>query len=383
MNFLIAPDSYKGSLTATQVGETIARALRHEMPDAVIRIVPLADGGEGTVDAIVTATGGRIVPVRAAGPHGEAVDACYGVIGEGRGEPTAVLEAANLFGLPMVPPARRNPWHATSRGLGDALLAALDAGIRRFVVGLGGSATNDGGLGLLTALGARFLDAGGRQAEGFARELPTIEAVDFAGLDPRLADCAITVACDVTNPLLGPQGASCVFGPQKGATPDMTLRLDEALRRYADRVEAHLGESFRERPGAGAAGGLGFALMALGANIVAGARVLEEMTELRRHIAEADWVLTGEGRTDGQTLFGKLPYHVASLAKEAGKETVLLSGSLGADAERLSDRFAAMFSIARGPASLEECISDAERNLFECARSVARLLRFASAQAGD
>ncbi|MCI3922966.1 glycerate kinase [Paenibacillus sp. TRM 82003] len=378
MKFVVAPDSFKGCLSAVQVGETMARALRIECPEASITVVPLADGGEGTVEAVVKAAGGRLVTVRATGPLGDSVESAYGVIREGTPEATAVLEAANTFGLPMVPADRRNPLHATSRGMGDVVRAALDAGLRRFAIGLGGSATNDGGLGMLSSLGARFADANGRPLEGYARDLAAVETVDLGGLDPRLADCRFEALCDVTNPLLGLTGASRVYGPQKGATPELVERLDRDLGRYADRVEAQLSRTLRDRPGSGAAGGLGFAWLALGAELVPGARALEELTDLRRRIAEADWVLTGEGRTDGQTAFGKLPAHVASLAKAAGAETIVISGSLGPDIEPLRDRYAGLFSIAPGPATLEQCLDDAERNLYECTRSVARLLRLAS-----
>ncbi|CAG7649334.1 glycerate kinase [Paenibacillus allorhizosphaerae] len=374
MKFVIAPDSYKGSLTASKVGETMARALLEEMPQADVRIIPMADGGEGTVDALVQAAGGQTVPVQATGALGEPVDTYVGVIG-GHSEASVIIEVANIFGLPMVDAQQRNPMNTTSRGLGDAIRFMLDQGLRRFVIGLGGSATNDGGLGMLSALGLRFTCRSGRTATGFGRELAELTGVDWSGLDPRLKECRLTIACDVTNPLLGPQGASYVFGPQKGATPEQVASLDQALAAYADLVEATAGPGLRDRAGAGAAGGLGFALIALGAAIVPGAQVVEEMTSLQRYIAEADWVITGEGRSDGQTLFGKLPLHVAQTAKAAGKQAILISGSLGDESERLNDHFAGCFSIVRGPASLRDCLEHAEFNLYECTRNVARLLK--------
>ncbi|RTE11625.1 glycerate kinase [Paenibacillus whitsoniae] len=375
MKFVVAPDSYKGSLTAVQVGEVIERAIRQELPEAEVTVVPMADGGEGTVAAVVAACRGELVPVTVTGPLGEPVDACYGIIDQ-QGERTAVLEAANLFGLPMVPADRRNPLHTTSAGLGEAMRHALDGGIRRMVIGLGGSATNDGGLGLLRALGAQFTGADGEPVGGFGRDLALVVAADFSGLDPRLAACAITVASDVTNPLCGAEGASNVYGPQKGATPELVALLDGALARYADVVTAALGTAaHRDTPGAGSAGGLGFALLALGASVRSGAEVVARLTGLQAHIRQADWVLTGEGRSDGQTLFGKLPFCVASWAKDAGKRAVLISGSLGAESEKLFDVFDAIFAIVPGPASLEACMAEAEPNLYGCTRSVVRLIR--------
>lgn len=377
MRFVVAPDSFKGSLTAMQVGETMRRALLQEIPDAEVRVIPMADGGEGTVDALVRATGGWTVALQASGPHRERLDTYFGVIGDEK-ESAAVVEAANIFGLPIVPLEQRNPMHTTSRGMGEVILAALDRGYRKFVIGIGGSSTNDGGLGMLCALGARFTDRNGRTAEGFGWELAQLVEVDLADLEPRLSECRITVACDVTNPLLGVHGASFIFGPQKGATPEQVMELDQALCTYADLVEAQLCLHLRERPGAGAAGGLGFALMAIGAEIVPGAKVVEEVTSLKKHVANADWVLTGEGRSDGQTLFGKLPFHVAQLAREVGKEAILISGSLGEDSEQLIGHFAGCFSVVRGPSTLQWCMEEAEYNLYECTRNVARLLGISS-----
>ncbi|MCZ8511041.1 glycerate kinase [Paenibacillus filicis] len=374
MKFVIAPDSYKGSLTALQAADTMARAVRDELPEAVVRIIPMADGGEGTVDALVRAAeSGTTKPVAVCGPRGERLQSRFGVI-EGKDGPSAVLEAANLFGLPMVPQEERNPMHTTSRGLGDALMAALRLGCRDVIVGLGGSSTNDGGLGMLSALGAQFYNAAGELLEGYGRDLADMAQVDLEGLDPLVKECRITVACDVTNPLLGPQGASYTFGPQKGATPEQVASLDHAMSRYADLLERHLSLRLRDKPGAGAAGGLGFACMALGARIVPGAEVVDRASGLKRHIAEADWVLTGEGRSDGQTLFGKLPMYVAEAAREAGKQAILLSGSLGDGLEELRKHFAGCFSIVREPATLQACMEEAEANLYECTRSVARLL---------
>ncbi|WP_276353813.1 glycerate kinase [Cohnella caldifontis] len=380
MRILIVPDSFKGSLTAVAASETMAGAVLAEMPDAEVFRIPLADGGEGTVDALVAARGGRTVPIEVTGPLGERVQTYYGVIGE----TTAVVEAANLCGLTMVPPERRNPLHTTSRALGEAILAALDQSSSRIIVGLGGSAVNDGGIGMLSALGAVFLDGAGHKLSGYGRDLPELDRIDLSGLDSRLKRCEITVACDVRNPLVGEEGATFVYGPQKGASAEMCRTLDAAMAAYAAKLEACFadmgmgaaagGAPLRDAPGAGAAGGLGFALLSLGAKLVPGAQLIEEQTGLRAAARAADWVLTGEGRSDGQTLYGKLPLHVARLAREEGTRAVLISGSLGPGSERLLSEFAGCFSIVEQPSSLQDCMEQAESLLYRCTRSVARLI---------
>lgn len=380
MRILIAPDSYKGSLTAAEAADTMADAVLAELPDAEVRRIPLADGGEGTVDALVAACGGRIVPIEVTGPLGERVNAYYGVIGE----TTAVVEAAGTCGLTMVPPERRNPLLTTSRGLGEAIRAALDQGRSRIIVGLGGSAVNDGGIGMLAALGAVFRDRSGQALPGYGRDLPLLDRIDLSGLDARLEHCRLTVACDVRNPLVGEEGATHVYGPQKGASPEMCGMLDEAMAAYAARLEACLADlrtgadagrtPLRDTPGAGAAGGLGFALLALGASLVPGAQLIEEQTGLKEAMRAADWVLTGEGRSDGQTLYGKLPLHVARLAREENTQAVLISGSLGPGSERLLNEFAGCFSIVEQPGTLQECMAQAAPLLYRCTRSVARII---------
>ncbi|WP_372635907.1 glycerate kinase [Cohnella sp.] len=373
MRIVLAPDSFKGSLSAVQAAYAMVRAVRDALPDAEAIPLPMADGGEGTVDALVAAGGGEKRPIEATGPLGLPVRSYYGAIGR-----TAVLEAANLFGLTMVPEAERNPLRTTSAGLGEAIRAALDAGFADFVIGLGGSSTNDGGIGMLGALGAVFLDRSGTPLRGFGADLAEIASVDFSGLDPRLASARITVACDVRNPLLGEDGAAAVYGPQKGATPELCRRLDDAMAVYADKIESDRGAALRSEPGAGAAGGLGFAFLALGAKLAPGAEVLEAYVGLKERIRDADWVITGEGRSDGQTLYGKLPLHVAKLARETGTKAVLLSGSLGPASERLDSYFAGCFSIVEGPATLAECMENAEGSLYRATRRIVRLIAAAS-----
>ncbi|MFD2331130.1 glycerate kinase [Cohnella sp. GCM10020058] len=408
MRFVIAPDSYKGSLSSREVGAIMAAAIRREIPQAEIDVFPMADGGEGTVEALVGACGGRSEEIVVHGPLEPGAAALIGLI-EQDGEPVYVIETANICGLPMIAADRRDPYAATSRGLGEAIAHALDRGARRLIVGLGGSAVNDGGIGMLAALGVRFTDRAGRLLEGRGADLLRVAAVDWSGLDPRLAACAITAASDVTSPLTGPAGASLVFGPQKGATPEQAAALDEAMGAYAALLEQPDGPSvggartvmpspadeageigltgaeadkavanglrLAERPGAGAAGGLGFALLRLGARIESGAEVAARATGLKQRIVGADWVLTGEGRTDAQTLSGKLPFRVAEWAAAEGVPAILVSGGLGPDIEPLYEAFAAVFPIVGRPSTLDECLAEAEDNLARTARNVARLIK--------
>ncbi|WP_217593422.1 glycerate kinase [Cohnella sp. GbtcB17] len=389
MRFVIAPDSYKGSLSSREVGAVMAAAIRREIPHAEIDVFPMADGGEGTVEALVGACHGRSEEVAVHGPLEPGATALIGLI-EQDGEPVYVIETANICGLPMIPADRRDPYAATSRGLGEAIAHALDRGARRLIVGLGGSAVNDGGMGMLAALGVRFADRDGRLLEGRGGDLLRVAAVDWSGLDARLAACAITAASDVTSPLTGPSGASRVFGPQKGATPAQAAELDAAMDAYAALLERPIGPSagaaeagkagangarLSERPGAGAAGGLGFALLRLGARIESGAEVAARATGLKARIAGADWVLTGEGRTDAQTLSGKLPFRVAEWAAAEGVPAILVSGGLGPDIEPLYETFAAVFPIVGRPSTLDECLAEAEDNLARTARNIARLIK--------
>lgn len=371
LRFVVAPDSYKGSLSSLQAGTIIAKAIREQFPQAEISVLPMADGGEGTMEALVSAASGKVVTLKAPGPLGEITDTAYGVIHQD----TVILETALTAGLTMVPEEKRNPLHTTTLGLGEVMRAGLDEGYRKFIVGLGGSATNDGGMGMLRALGVKFKDRLGSELAGFGQDLAKVQSVDFSGLDPRIRECELIVASDVASPLCGPEGASLIFGPQKGASKEVAAQLDQDLAQYADVLERSLGKTLRHEKGAGAAGGLGFALLAIGARIVSGASLVEEFTALREEIAAADWVITGEGRSDGQSLYGKLPFHVATIAKEYNVPAILISGSLGEDAEKLYEHFAGCFSIVNKPSSLQECMDHAEDWLYACAGNVMRLLR--------
>ena len=314
MKVVIAPDSYKGSLTAAEVAEAMARGVRRLYPSAEVALVPMADGGEGTAQALVDATGGQLIPAVVTGPLGDPVAASFGLMGDGE---TAVIEMASASGLPLVPPALRNPLYTTTYGTGELIRHALDRGARRLIIGIGGSATNDGGVGMAQALGIRFLDARGQEVAPGGGALLEIDRIDASGLDPRLQGFAITAACDVDNPLTGPRGAAAVFGPQKGATPEIVATLDAGLRHLANVIRRDLGRDVEEVPGAGAAGGLGGGLMAfLGATLRRGVEIVVDAAGLRDKLNGADLCLTGEGGTDFQTVHGKTPMGVARAAKE-------------------------------------------------------------------
>ena len=373
MRILIAPDSFKGSLTALDAARGIAEGVARIFPDADLDLVPLADGGEGTVDAMVAATGGRKETVTVSGPLGEPVEAFYGLTGDGD---TAVIEMAAASGLALVPPDRRNPLLTSSRGTGELIRAALDAGARRFILGIGGSATNDGGAGMVQALGARLLDLEGRELDGSGGDLARLERIDVSALDPRLAECRIEVACDVDNPLTGARGASAVFGPQKGATPEMVQALDANLARLARIVGRDLGVAVDTVPGAGAAGGMGAAMLAFfGATLKPGIEIVTAAVDLDDHVRDADLVITGEGRIDFQTVHGKTPIGVARVAKRHGKPVIGIAGSLGAEVGVVhAHGIDAVFSVLGKPCTLDEALRDAAANVELTARNVVAVL---------
>ncbi len=374
MKIVIAPDSYKESLSALEVAQAVEAGFRQVFPDADYVLVPVADGGEGTVDAMVAATGGRKETVTVSGPLGEPVEAFYGLTGDGD---TAVIEMAAASGLALVPPDRRNPLLTSSRGTGELIRAALDAGARRFILGIGGSATNDGGAGMVQALGARLLDLEGRELDGSGGDLARLERIDVSGLDPRVAECRIEVACDVDNPLTGARGASAVFGPQKGATPEMVQVLDANLARLARIVGRDLGVAVDTVPGAGAAGGMGAAMLAFfGATLKPGIEIVTAAVDLDDHVRDADLVITGEGRIDFQTVHGKTPIGVARVAKRHGKPVIGIAGSLGAEVGVVhAHGIDAVFSVLGKPCTLDEALRDAAANVELTARNVAAVLR--------
>ena len=383
MKLVIAPDSFKESLDAESVARAIAKGIESTLADVDIHCVPVADGGEGTTEALIAATSGQQHTAEVTGPLGQPLNAIWGVLGHQEGVPlTAVVETAAASGLDKILPEQRDALTASTYGTGELILKALDQGARRIIMGLGGSATNDGGTGLLRALGAKFLDAAGQElAEGGAA-LAHLDCVDLTGFDPRLAETEFLVACDVDNPLLGERGASAIFGPQKGATPEQVQQLDDALARLADVSADLLGKDLRDRAGAGAAGGLGYALVQfLDARLAPGIDLVLEAVDFHKTLKGADLVITGEGRMDGQSLSGKTPVGVARWAKQHDLPVIALCGSIGEGAEGVHEvGIDALFSVVPGVCSLEEALANGAENLERTGAQIGRLLSLKTIQ---
>ena len=373
MKIVIAPDSYKESLSALEVATQIELGFKEVFPDAEYVKVPMADGGEGTVQAMVEATQGRHVEVEVTDPLGQRIAGFYGLTGEGR---TAMIEMAAASGLALVPPAQRNPNITTSYGTGELIIAALDAGARHLILGIGGSATNDGGAGMLQALGVQLLDAQGVELARGGAPLAQLARIDMSGLDMRLAECQIEVACDVDNPLTGERGASAIFGPQKGAMPDMVQSLDAGLKHFAAIIERDLGVAVDAVAGAGAAGGMGAAMMAfLKGQLRPGCEIIARAVGLEAAVRDADLVITGEGRIDQQTIFGKTPFGVATVAKQFGKPVIGIAGGLGANAQVVHEYgIDAIFSVLSRICTLQDALAEAEHNVRSSARNIAAVL---------
>lgn len=369
MKFVIAPDSFKESLSAEGVAAALAEGVRKAFPDADIVSVPMADGGEGTVAAVLAATGGESRSTLVSGPLGNVVTATWGWIAHTR---TAVIEMAEASGLHLVPAGQRDATLASTFGTGQLVQAALQAGAHRIIMGFGGSATNDGGVGMLRALGARFLGESGTELPAGGLALQHLTNIDLEGLDPRLQHVQFEVACDVDNTLTGENGASHVFGPQKGASPSQVRELDLALGVYADVAAELLGKDERNAPGAGAAGGIGFAAKAfLNADFRPGVQLVADLAGLADAVQGADLVITGEGKLDRQTLFGKTPAGVAAVASAAGVPTIAIAGTLGQGYQQLREiGIVAAFSIASGPMSLEYACANAAELLRDRAFDV-------------
>ena len=369
MKVLIAIDSMKGSLGSIEGGRAIADGVHRVFPDAFCDVRPLADGGEGTLDALVDGLGGDLRRITVTGPAQKPVEAVYGIIGD-----TAVVEMARAAGITLVSGAERNPLVTTTYGVGEMIAAAIAEGARKFIVGIGGSATNDGGAGMLQALGFRFLDADGRELERGGAALKRLAAIDGSHTLPQISECVFKIACDVTNPLLGPDGASAVYGPQKGATPDMVAELDAALGVYA--AVAGGDAAF---PGAGAAGGLGFAFRTfLNGELKSGVQLVLEETGFESRVRDADFVVTGEGRLDEQTVMGKAPVGVARLAKKYGRKVIAFSGCVTDGAKKVNEHgIDAFFPILRSVVTLEEALDrrNAAANLTDTTEQVFRCLR--------
>lgn len=381
MRIIVAPQSLKGSLTAAEAGQAIALGVQAVYPEAEIAIVPVADGGEGTVQALVDATGGEIVWQTVTDPLGEPVAAFFGLLGDGQ---TAALEMAAAAGLPLVPPDKRDPRITTTYGVGELILAALERGCRHFIIGIGGSATNDGGAGMAQALGASMLTGEGIEIARGGAALAALAHISLANMDPRLQECSVDVACDVNNPLCGPTGASAVYGPQKGATPEMVTALDASLAHYASIIERDLALDVKDVPGAGAAGGLGAALMAfLHASLRPGAAIVLETVRLEEKLQAADLVITAEGQLDSQTAYGKSVGAVAALAKRYGLPVLALAGGLGEGYQTVYNLGVdAVEVLPSGPMSLTYAMEHADRLLSEATERALRLLRIGAGLIG-
>ena len=376
MKVTIAIDSLKGSLTSLEAGQAAAEGIRRVYEDADICIRPLADGGEGTVEALVRGMGGELKRITVTGPLGNPVVCEYGIIKE-RG--TAVIEMAGAAGITMVDEEERNPLYTTTYGVGEVIRDAVRSGCRRFVVGIGGSATNDGGIGMLQALGYGILDKEGRQVPYGARGLAEIASVTDDNVLPELSGCTFRIACDVTNPLCGEQGCSAVFGPQKGADSEMIRQMDGWLEHFAALSQEKYPAADPLRPGTGAAGGLGFAFLGFTKAVLeSGVKIVLDETKLEDYVRDADLVITGEGRLDGQTVMGKAPIGVAKTAKKYGKPVIGFSGCVTKDAVACNrEGIDAFFPILRGVVTLDEAMKteNAGANLADTAEQVFRLIR--------
>ncbi|WP_395490086.1 glycerate kinase [Cedecea davisae] len=370
MKIVIAPDSFKESLSAMQVAAAIEQGFREIYPHADYVKLPMADGGEGTVESMVAATDGKVIPVTVTGPLGQPVEAFFGLTGA---EDMAIIEMAAASGLHLVPVAQRNPLLTGTFGTGELILAALEYGVSKIIIGIGGSATNDGGAGMMQALGAKLLDAKGQQLSAGGAALAELSSLDLSLLDPRLLQTEILVACDVDNPLCGEKGASAVFGPQKGATPEMVSQLDASLRHYGEQIERLGGKPVIDVAGAGAAGGMGASLFALlNARLRPGVEIVTEALKLAEAIEGADLVITGEGRIDSQTIHGKTPAGVARVAKRFDVPVIALAGGMAPDYGVVHQYgIDAVFSVLNRIQTLPEALEQAEENIRITARNVA------------
>ncbi|KTC44190.1 glycerate kinase [Pseudomonas fluorescens ABAC62] len=377
MKIIIAPDSFKDSLSAEGVAQAIAQGLAQVWPDAQLIQCPMADGGEGTVDSVLAACNGELRSQSVRGPLGAMVEARWGWLADSH---TAIIEMAEASGLQLVPPGQRDACISSTYGTGELIRAALDAGAQRIILAIGGSATNDGGAGAMQALGVQLLDAAGQALPPGGLALSRLAQIDLEHLDPRLARVRVEIAADVNNPLCGVHGASAIFGPQKGASPEQVRHLDAALGHFANHCATVLVEDVRDEPGSGAAGGLGFAAKAfLGAQFRAGVEVVADLVGLEEAVRGADLVITGEGRFDAQTLRGKTPFGVARIAQRHGVPVLVIAGTLGEGYEQMyAHGVDAAFAVPSGPMSLEQACSEAPRLLSERAADIARLWRVAA-----
>ncbi|MFD1414069.1 glycerate kinase family protein [Oceanobacillus jeddahense] len=372
---IIAPDSFKESMTAKQAAEAIARGFSTVFQEEVNpEIIPMADGGEGTTQSLADALQGTIYYKTVTNSNGEPVQAAYAISGDNS---TAIIEAAEASGLELIPPHQRNPLLATTYGTGELIQAALEHGITKIILGIGGSATNDGGAGMLEALGVQFYHRNGERLDQGGGHLIDLDHIDISNLDPRLENVEIVVACDVDNPLLGANGASAVYGPQKGATEDMVNQLDKALRNYHNVQERTTSKSVKDIPGSGAAGGLGAGLLAfLDAKLEPGVEIVLKETNFYERASGADLVITGEGKIDGQTIYGKTPVGVAKAAKQSNIPVIAVCGTLGQNYEKVYEHgIDAAFSVIQAPCELKDALENGPVYLEGLATNIAKVLK--------
>lgn len=376
MKVVVAIDSLKGSLSSLEAGSAISEGIHRVMDDAKVVVRPLADGGEGTVEALALGMNGRIETITVTGPLGDMVEASYGIIDKTQ---TAIIEMSAAAGITLVAEPDRNPLNTTTYGVGEMISDAINKGCRNFIVGIGGSATNDGGIGMLQALGYSFLDADGNQVPFGAKGLSVLETISDEHVIPQLKDCNFKVACDVTNTLCGEQGCSAIYGPQKGATPAMIAQMDKWLFGYAHLTQEKYPKSSMTQPGTGAAGGLGFAFLSYtNAVLESGIKIVLDETRLESYIADADIVITGEGRLDGQTVMGKAPIGVAGIAKKYQKPVIAFSGCVTEDATACNQHgIDAFFPILRTITTLDDamCPEIARKNMVAAVEQVFRLIK--------
>lgn len=375
---VFAPQGFKESLTGIEIARAMAEGAKRVWPDAEAVLVPVADGGDGTLQSLVDASGGEVRTANAIDPLGREIEVEWGALGDGK---TAVIEMARSSGLALLGTDERDPMNSTTFGVGQVMKAALDTGFSHFIIGIGGSATNDGGAGMAQALGARLLDASGNELAHGGAALAKLERIDVSGFDERLKNASIEVACDVNNPLCGPTGASAIFGPQKGATEEQIKELDAALNRFGEIAKRDLGRDVSEIPGAGAAGGLGAGLMAFAnARLRLGADIVLEAVKLEEQLEDADLVVVGEGQFDRSTVFNKSPVAVAQRARQHGIPVVGIAGSLGAGYREVHDHgIDAVFSLVNRPMTLQEAMADTarlvERATEEACRAMNAVMR--------
>ena len=371
MKIIIVPDSFKGSLSAIEAANAVNRGVKKAFNEAETVLLPIGDGGEGTMETLVAATGGEIRKVLVTGPMNNQVEAAYGILGDGN---TCVIEMASASGLHLVPEEKLSPLQATTFGTGELIRKALDDGFSSFIIGLGGSATNDGGAGMLQALGLRILDAKGNEIGRGGEELSKVEQLDLTALDNRISGSKFIIASDVQNPMVGPNGASCIFGPQKGANAEEVELLDQNMTKWADHILKSIGMELHNKPGAGAAGGIGGAFQAFfPAEMKSGVDVVLDYIKLDEELEGADLVITGEGKVDSQTIFGKTPLGVAQRAKSKNVPTIIIAGSAGHGTEELHHHgVVSIHSIINNPMTLKEAIENAEQLLETSAEQVVR-----------